>query len=178
RWQLLLGKMVGLGGVMAFSTTVGFGASALVIGLFSDTSWQALLPAYSVFIGSAILLGWVFIAIAALISTSVAEKSKAAGIALICWFAFVLMFDLALLATLVGTQGDVNAELFPWLLLLNPTDIFRLVNISWFADQNLTGLMAIARQTPFSTATLFAALLGWLAAPLALASFIFNRRGL
>jgi Cu-processing system permease protein len=179
RWQLLLGKMIGQGAVMAFSTTVGFGSSALMIGAFSaDISWQELLGPYSVFILSAVLLGWVFIAIAYVISASVSEKSKAAGIALIVWFVFVLVFDLGLLGVLVTTQGDVNATLFPYLLLLNPTDIFRLVNISYFAEQNLSGLMAIAQQTDFNLQSLLLGMLVWLFLPMGLAMHIFNRRGL
>lgn len=179
RNQLLLGKMLGQGAIMAFSTLIGFGSSAVMIGMFSaTTSWSDLLVPYSVFIFSAILLGWIFIAIAYVISASVAEKSKAAGIALIVWFIFVLVFDLGLLGLLVSTEGNVDANLFPYMLLLNPTDIFRLVNITYFADQNLTGLMAIAQQTQFSMYGLLAGLIAWLVMPASLAMFIFNRRGL
>jgi len=179
RWQLLLGKMVGQGAVMAFSTLIGFGSSAIMMGFFSDTTtWGELLGAYSVFILSAMLLGWIFIAIAYVISASVSEKSKAAGIALITWFLFVLVFDLGLLGMLVATQGNVDETLFPYLLLLNPTDIFRLVNITYFAEQNLTGLMAIAQQSQFSTLSLFSGLLIWLLVPVSLAMAIFNKRGL
>ncbi len=179
RWQLLMGKMLGQGAIMAFSTTIGFGSSALMIGFFSpETQWQDILMPYSIFILSAVLLGWIFIAIAYVISASVSEKSKAAGIALIVWFIFVLVFDLGLLAALVTTQGDVNATLFPYLLLLNPTDIFRLVNISYFAEQNLSGLMAIAQQTNFTVTSLLLGLVAWLVVPLTAATLIFNRRGL
>ncbi|MEH6442739.1 MAG: ABC transporter permease subunit [Oceanospirillaceae bacterium] len=179
RWQLLLGKMLGQGAVMAFSTTIGFGSSAIMIGFFSaEISWQDLLAPYAIFILSSVLLGWVFIAIAYVISASVSEKSKAAGIALIVWFIFVLVFDLGLLAVLVTTQGDVNATLFPYLLLLNPTDIFRLVNISYFAEQNLSGLMAITQQTQFNLYSLMLGLVVWLLVPMGLAIHIFNRRGL
>ena len=125
RWQLMLGKMLGHGSIMAFSTLVGFGCAALIMGTFSvSTGWSELLSAFSLFIVSAILLGWIFIAFAYVISASVTEKSKAAGIALVTWFLFVLVFDLGLLGLLVGTQGDVNAALFPYLLLLNPTIFF------------------------------------------------------
>ena len=44
----------------------------------------------------------------------------------------------------MGTQGDVDADLFPYLLLLNPTDIFCLVNITYFADQQLSDMFAYA----------------------------------
>ncbi|MEH6473710.1 MAG: ABC transporter permease subunit [Halopseudomonas sp.] len=179
RWQLLLGKMTGHGAIMAFSTLVGFGAAALIMGTFSDTTnWSELGSAFALFIVSAILLGWVFIAIAYIISATVTEKSKAAGLALVVWFLFVLVFDLGLLGLLVGTEGDVDAELFPYLLLLNPTDIFRLVNISYFANEQITGLMAIAQHVQFSTAALLGFLLIWLAVPIAIALLIFNRRNL
>ncbi len=179
RWQLLLGKMTGHGAIMAVSTLLGFGSAAVMMGVLSDTTnWPDLIAAFGLFILSAILLGWVFIAFAYIISTLVSEKSKAAGIALIVWFGFVLVFDLGLLGLLVGTQGDVDAQLLPYLLLLNPTDIFRLVNISYFASEQITGLMAIAQHVRFSTATLLLSLTIWLMVPMAIAMLIFNRRSL
>ncbi len=179
RWQLLLGKMMGHGAIMAFSTLIGFGSAAIIMGTFSATTrWSELTAAFALFILSAVLLGWVFIAIAYIISAIVTEKSKAAGMALIIWFLFVLVFDLGLLGLLVGTQGNVDAGLFPYLLLLNPTDIFRLVNISYFASEQITGLMAIAQHVQLSTTTLLLAMVAWLVAPVMLALWIFSRRAL
>jgi Cu-processing system permease protein len=179
RWQLILGKMLGQGSILAVSITIGFGSSALLIVFFSpSTHWQSIIFPYSVFIGSAIILGWVFIAISYLVSFSVIEKSKAYGIALILWFIFVLVFDLGLLGALVTTQGDLNEQIFPYLLLLNPTDIFRLINISSFSDQNLSGLMAVSQQANFSLVSLFSALFIWLIMPVLTSIYIFNKRGL
>lgn len=179
RWQLILGKMLGHWLIMAFSTISGFGLSAIIIGVFSDsTSWSELAGPYVFFIICAILLGWIFIAIAYVISALVIEKSKAAGIALIVWFIFVLMFDLSLLGLLVGTEGNVNAQLFPYLLLLNPTDIFRLLIIGYFADQELSGFMSIAQHAHFTTPILLASLLIWFITPVFLAITLFNRRKL
>lgn len=179
RWQLVLGKMLGHGLILAFSTLLGFGAAALVMGLFSDTTgWAALIPAFALFILSAILLGWIFIAFAYVISAVVTEKSRAAGLSLFLWFLFVLVFDLGLLGLLVGTKGKVDAQLFPYLLLLNPTDIFRLVNISYFAQDQLSGLMAIAQHVRLGTGTLLITLTGWLLLPILLSLWLFNRREL
>ena len=179
RWQLVLGKMMGHWMIMAFSTIIGFGLSAIIMGSFSDnTTWGELLIPYAFFITFAILLGWIFIAIATMISASVAEKSKAAGLALIVWFIFVFMFDLSLLGLLVGTEGNVNAELFPYLLLLNPTDVFRLIIISFFADQQLSGLMAVAQHAQFTTFSLILSMLAWFIAPVLAAIALFNRRKL
>jgi len=179
RWQLMLGKMLGHWLIMAFSTIIGFGLSAVIMGLFSEnTSWSELTGPYVFFILCAILLGWIFIAIAYVISAAVAEKSKAAGMALIVWFVFVLMFDLSLLGLLVGTEGNVNAQLFPYLLLLNPTDIFRLLIIGFFAEQKLSGFMAIAQHAHFTLPILLTGLLAWFVAPVLIAITLFNRRKL
>lgn len=179
RWQLILGKMLGHWGIIAFSTISGFGLSAIIIGLFADnTSWSELVGPYAFFIFCATLLGWIFIAIAYVISACVVEKSKAAGIALIVWFIFVLMFDLSLLGLLVSTEGNVNAQLFPYLLLLNPTDIFRLLIIGFFADQQLSGFMSIAQHAHFSTPLLFVSLTIWFITPVLLAIRLFNKRKL
>lgn len=179
RWQLVLGKMMGHWMIMAFSTIIGFGLSAIIMGLFSDnTTWAEIIKPYAFFIIFAIILGWIFIAIATMISASVAEKSKAAGLALIVWFIFVFMFDLSLLGLLVGTEGNVNSALFPYLLLLNPTDIFRLIIISFFAEQQLTGLMAIAQYAQFSTFSLILSMLAWFFAPVLGAIALFNKRKL
>jgi len=177
RWQLVLGKMMGHWMIMAFSTIIGFGLSAIIMGSFADnTTWAELLMPYTFFITFAIILGWIFIAIATMISASVAEKSKAAGLALIVWFIFVFMFDLSLLGLLVGTEGNVNAELFPYLLLLNPTDVFRLLIISFFAEQQLTGLMAVAQHAQFSMFSLIVSMLAWFIAPVLAAIALFNKR--
>ncbi len=66
------------------------------------------------------------------LSSLCAEKSTAAGLALGVWFFFVLVFDLALLALLVLSKGQFNPQGLPWLLLLNPTDVYRLINLSGF----------------------------------------------
>lgn len=179
RWQLVLGKMMGHWMIMAFSTIIGFGLSAIIMGVFSDTTtWSELIPPYIFFITFATLLGWIFIAIATMISASVAEKSKAAGLALIVWFVFVFMFDLSLLGLLVSTEGNVNAELFPYLLLLNPTDIFRLIIINFFADQQLTGLMAVAQHAQFSMFSLISSMLAWFVVLVLGAIALFNKRKL
>jgi len=179
RWQLVLGKMMGHWMIMAFSTIIGFGLSAIIMGSFSEnTTWNELLMPYAFFITFAILLGWIFIAIATMISASVIEKSKAAGLALIVWFIFIFMFDLSLLGLLVGTEGNVNAELFPYLLLLNPTDVFRLIIISFFAEQQLTGLMAVAQHAQFSMFSLIFSMLVWFIAPVLGAISLFNKRKL
>ncbi len=178
RGQLLIGKFIGHGGILAVSAVLGFGAAALAIIVFSDVDTMAVIAAFSGFIGSAILLGWIFIALAFFISVAVAEKSKAAGLALVLWFLFVLVFDLVLMAILVGSEGGLDRGFLSFLLLLNPTDIFRLINYLIIDAQSYGGVLQVAEQSGLTLSWLFGLLLIWIACPLILALMIFKRRKL
>ena len=176
RDQLLLGKWLGHGAILATSTFIGFGSAAVIMGLFSETR-TGLLEAFSLLIFTSILLGWCFIGIAYVISARVEEKSKAAGLALIIWLLSVLIFDMGLLGILVATEGQISGELFPWLLLLNPTDVFRLINLQGLGEgQALTGLMSVASGRVFPLAGLLVVMVLWLLLPVVFALFSFRRR--
>lgn len=178
RSQLLSGKFLGHALVLAVSSVLGFGLAALMIAILTgDVTSFALWKAFGFFILSAVMLGWIFIALAYLVSVIVSEKSHAAGLALFVWFLFVLVYDLTLLGVLVATQGAVSTEFFPYLLLLNPTDVFRLANLSGFeAAQAYSGLVSVASAHLFEPMLLFGVLLLWVIAPFGLASWLFNRR--
>lgn len=178
RFQLLAGKLLGHGAILALSTLLGFGSAGVIIALFAERiAALELLGALTLFIISASLLGWAFVALAYVISVVVTEKSRAAGLALIVWFLFVLVFDLALLGLLVASEGAVGQDVLPWLLLANPTDVFRLVNLTGFeAVQAHAGLLSIADRAQFDTVLLLTAQAAWVAVPFALAVLLFRRR--
>lgn len=178
RGQLLLGKFLGHGAILATATLLGFGSAAVVIGLVSArTEWQAVAMAFSQFIFSAMLLGWVFVAFAYLISVFTSEKSRAAGLALLTWFGFVLVFDLLLLGILVVTEGQLHADILPYLLLLNPADVFRLTNLNGAnAGNAYGGILSIGQDTGFSVLTLLGVQLLWIIVPLLIAVQVFKRR--
>tara|TARA_R110000737_G_scaffold89824_2_gene122287 strand:+ start:7088 stop:7906 length:819 start_codon:yes stop_codon:yes gene_type:complete len=174
--QLLLGKFFGQGSIIALATLLGFGASALL--LFIQHSDVAILETFAYFILSATLLGLSFIAIAYMISLVASEKSKAAGVALITWFFFALVFDLALLALLVGTDSGLSQNLLTLLMMLNPADIFRLVNLAGLSSADVNGALAVAIKANLSQAQLLLILLGWIMVPLAIAAVIFKHKKL
>ncbi|MCB1676549.1 MAG: ABC transporter permease subunit [Halioglobus sp.] len=178
RTALLLGKFLGHGLILGVATVLGFGIAGLVIALGDlDADLYQLTFGMLRLILSSVLLGWVFIALAYLISVSVAEKARAAGLALITWFVFVLVFDLALLALLVGARH--GGDWLPYLLLLNPTDCFRLINLSGLeAAQAFSGLTSIARDSAFRPGVLILILLGWIALTLGLTLLRFRRHSL
>jgi len=174
--QLLLGKFLGQGGIIALATILGFGSSALI--LYLQINDSAVLSVFATFIASAVLLGLSFTAIAYLISLSVSEKSKAAGFALITWFFFALVFDLALLALLVGVEQGISQQGLTQLMMLNPSDIFRLVNLAGLDSSDVNGALAIAIKSSLSQGQLFSILLAWVILPIATAIFIFRKKTL
>lgn len=178
RGQILLGKFLGHGMILGLATLIGFGCAALaIVVLVKEVDAALLFWAFARFILSATLLGLVFLALAYLLSSRVTEKSSAAGLALGVWFFFVLVFDLALLGVLVLGKGALSPELLPWLLLLNPTDVFRLINLGGFeAGSNTLGVMALGGDLPVSPFWLWVCLLGWVAVCLGLAYLLFRKR--
>lgn len=178
RGQLLFGKFVGHGLTLALATLIGFGVAGIAIALLvEDVAVGALAVAMLRFIVSTTLLGWSFISLAYVVSVRVGEKPIAAGLALAIWFFFVLIFDLMLLGVLVASQGEFNAELLPWLLLLNPTDIYRLLNIVTFSGSTqLSGVLSLGSDLPIGPNGLWLALVLWFVIPLTGAWALFRGR--
>lgn len=174
--QLLIGKFIGQGSIIALATLLGFGASAVL--LYVQLGDTEIINAFSLFILSAILLGLSFTAISYLISLCVSEKSKAAGFALITWFLFALAFDLALLALLVGVEEGISQNGLTQLMMLNPADIFRLINLAGLDSSDVNGALAVAINASLSQGQLILALTAWVVLPLTLAIIIFRRKKL
>lgn len=172
RLELLLGKFTGLSLALATSTLAGFGLVGLL--LTGQASGDQLYH-YAGFMLSAILFGLVFLSIAVMLSVIARDRARASGAAIAVWFLFVLVYDLALLGILVLTGGVFGEELFPILLLLNPADIFRILNI--FNMEDLKTFYGLATVFPASLSNpwlLGGMMLIWIIAPLALAHWRFK----
>lgn len=179
RKQVILGKFLGQLTILAFATLFGYGSAAVVLALtgggIDTASWLALLS----LIGSSVLLGAVFIAIGFFASTIVRERSTAAGIAIGIWLLFVLIYDMALLGLLVFDQGQIiGTALLNILLLINPTDAYRLLNFGTGGAGALTGMGGVTGTTTLSAGALTLALGLWTAIPLGLSVLIFSRKEL
>lgn len=180
RWQVLLGKFAGHLAILAFAIVLGYGAAALALvttGAAIDTdSWAA----FGKMIGSSILLGASFIAVGYLISSLVRARGTAAGIAVGIWLFLVLIYDIALLGLLVVDQGRlISAGLLNALLLLNPTDIYRMFNLAGSANVSVfSGMAGLADTMTLNPGILLMALAAWATLPLALSAFVFSRREL
>lgn len=175
RWQVIAGKFIGHLAILAFSTLIGYGVAAIALALTSGDIGQASWLAFASLIGTSVLLGAIFVAIGYLISALVGERGTAGGIAVGVWLVFVLVYDMALLGLLVVDQGrSLTSGVLNILLLLNPTDAYRLINLGGSAGA-ISGMGDIATLAP---SALLAALIVWIVAPLGAAIFIFSRREL
>jgi Cu-processing system permease protein len=173
RFELLMGKFLGLSAALACSTVVGFGVVGLLLGFkLSPQSWFH----YAGFIFSSVLLGMAFLSLAVTLSVFATDRARASGGAIALWFFFVLVYDLLLLGALVASGGAIGADAFPYLLLLNPADVFRILNIFGLDDvRTLYGLTTVFPERLANPGVLGAAMLAWIALPLALANWRFRR---
>jgi Cu-processing system permease protein len=173
RVELLLGKYVGLAAALTCATLAGFGLAGVVIVVRAPVAdWYQ----YAGFVISAVLLGWVFLSLAVSASAFCASRTSASGVAIALWFFFVLVYDLLLLGALVLTGGAALGPLFPLLLMLNPADVFRILNIFGPGDlHTMFGLVSVFPSVLAEPLFLGPVMLAWIAAPLGLAAWRFNR---
>jgi Cu-processing system permease protein len=180
RWQVLLGKFAGHLAVLAFATVLGYGAAAIVLAMTGPAIDSGSLAAFGIMVVSSVLLGAVFIAIGYLISALVRERATAAGVAIGVWLAFVVLYDMGLLGLLVLDQGrTISASMLNVLLLANPTDVYRMLNLAGTGGVSaFAGMAALGNTMTLAPMVLVAALLLWMLTPLALAAQVFSRREL
>ena len=174
RWQLIAGKFLGHGLVLALATTAGYGLAAIALGGGSAVGVGIFLR----MLGSSLLLAMAFLAIGYAISAWCVEASAAAGLAIAAWLVLVLLYDLGLLGLLVADQGDIiGKHTLPALLLLNPADSYRLYNLVSLPDTAmLTGMAGLMEQLSLPVLAPIFAMLIWIAAPLGLAAWLLQRR--
>lgn len=172
RLEILLGKYLGLAAALSLSTCSGFALVAVL--LFQQFSWGGLYH-YLGFVLTSVLLGLVFLSLAVCVSVLARERTRASGLAIALWFFFVLVFDLLLLGGLVATGGAYGGDIFAYLLLLNPADVFRILNV--FSLEDMRGLYGLNSIVPAMLAQpwlLTMVMLGWIVLPLAVARWRFK----
>ena len=172
RLELLLGKYLGLAAALTLSTLAGFGLVALL--LFKQFSWPGLYH-YLGFMVSSVLLGLAFLSLALLTSVVARERTRASGLAIALWFFFVVVFDLLLLGALVASSGAYGGDVFAYVLLLNPADVFRILNVFSLEDvRTQYGLASIVPPALAKPWLMGLVMLAWIVMPLGLARWRFK----
>ena len=158
--HLLLGKWLGLGAVLAGTLFLGLIAPiALALG-----GGQSLVP-WLVFAALSAWLGWIFVAVALLLSTLGRERGRMLGLAIALWVLLVVLFDLGLIGLLVATEGGVPPALISALFYANPTSLFRFLNLTLLLSPEALAATGLGEAVP-ALWGLVTALLGWTVLPL------------
>lgn len=182
RWEVVVGKFLGHTAILAVATVLGYGcalAAQLLRGGLGGATFAAGWPAFAGMVASSVLLGAAFLALGGLASVLVRERATAAGIAVAVWLVFVLLYDTALLGILVADQGRlIGPAVLDALLLLNPADAYRLLNLTGSEAVSVYAGMAGPGESGLAPWALAAALAAWVVVPLALATLAFSRRQL
>ncbi len=179
RWQVIIGKFLGHVLILFIAIFVGYGGAMLILTFVNGASldgWQA----YVSMMASSLLLGAVFIALGYLVSVLVKERATAAGAAIGLWLIFVVLYDLLLFGLLLVDEGQhIGQQLFSMLMLISPTDTYRILNLSMFDGvSQAAGIAGIASEAGLSGTLLVSVLLLWIAAPLAATLLVFQKREL
>jgi Cu-processing system permease protein len=175
RLSVLSGKFIGHLAVIAIAIMFGFGAvgAALAAGSGEVAGLVHLVR----LIITSIALGAVFLGVGYFASIVARTSGLAAAIAVGIWLVSVVLYDLALLGALVSDAGGYfSTAIFPWLLVANPADAFRLYNMAALdLGSGATGLSGLSGALPYGAALPVVLLAGWVVLAFALAGLAFRR---
>lgn len=124
RGQVLLGKLLGLFLALAAAESVGFGLAGLVV--FGSTGEDGG-GGFALLVLGSLLLTAAFLAIAALIASGAVgrKRARALAVALVVWFAAVILFDLAALGAASLLPSTAASRLLIVSVLVNPVGAIR-----------------------------------------------------
>ena len=179
RWQVIIGKFIGHVLILFIAILVGYGGAILIMAAVTGGSlegWQA----YVSMMASSLILGSIFIALGYLVSVLVKERATAAGAAIGLWLIFVVLYDLLLFGALIVDEGQmISQKLFSILMMISPTDTYRILNLSMFDGvSQAAGIAGVASGAGLSSALLLAVMLLWVVVPLIATLMVFQRREL
>ena len=160
RYEVIVGKFLGLGCVLATTTIIGFTIAGVIIGLNTNNVDYGL---YFLFIGATIILGLEFLSISIFLSSIFKRRTSAMGAAIFVWILFMMIFPILvtgiLFVTLESSTG-IPEDLIAQIMLIDP-----LGGISYFNN-------------PYAPQMEWVILsyLGWLIIPLILTFIIFQKK--
>jgi Cu-processing system permease protein len=179
RWQIVVGKFLGHMLILLLAIVISYGSTAIMISL-SGGSEGGDWAAYVQMLASSWLLGGVFIGLGYCISAAVRERATAVGAAVGLWLFMVVLYDLALLGALLADEEQtIGEQLLTNLLMLNPTDAYRVLNLtSTESISQVVGLTDIVAKAGIAPNVPVLVLLAWGIAALAATILLFYRREL
>ena len=183
RFEIVVGKFLGLGGVLCFTVLVGFGTAGIVIGVnVSNVDYLQ----YLAFIGMTMVFGLVFLSVALCFSTVFSKRSTALGGTIFLWFLFTIILPIVLVGVLATTIDiakitmETTLTVPQWyyvLLLFNPIDVYSsLISVTIGPVSSSIGAGLIPNPSWYSPGLLLGVLIIWIVVFFVLASWRFNRK--
>jgi Cu-processing system permease protein len=180
RVEVLLGKYLGLGSVLAVTPIIGFGFSGIIIAAVIGAE-EGL--AFLAFIALAIVFGLMYLSLIICLSALARNRVRAiaAGVGLFFW---AMIFGVIIMSIYIGTGGNImdlmtgQATYPDWLfasIIFSPGDLNQMAVMKAFG---LNQAMGIQIEAPdwMSMAFLLVVQLLWIVIPLILAYIFFKRR--
>jgi len=183
RMEIIIGKFLGLSGVLSFTILVGFGLAGIVIGIMvPDVNYVE----YLVFIGATILIGIVYLTVALFFSTLFKKRSTALGGAIFLWFFFNMILPVILIGVAFAGAAfsDIIAGNAPdWyygVSLINPMTAYSVLvtlNIGSMGAMSAASASPQLQYPDFYTSGLMLLILfTWLVGFLSLSYWRFNKK--
>ena len=172
--EFMAGKFAGLVLALVISTVAGLGLAGVIHVTRGGTG---ALIGYSLFIVNSIVLGIIFLSISFLVSVLFYDRAKVIAVTIMIWLFFTILYDLGLVGLLISTGGDIGTQLFSVLLMLNPVDIFRIMNFLSIGEFRVfIGLSFVEFPAFMNGAVLWSVSLMWVALPMIASYFFFKRK--
>ncbi len=123
RHAILFGKLLGLFEALAAAQAVGFGVSGLVV--YSQAGEPGIGSFLLLVVGSLALTA-VFLGVAAVIAAgSIGRRARALALAVIVWFATVILYDVTALGAATLLRSGTASRMLITAVLVNPVDAVR-----------------------------------------------------
>lgn len=175
RFEVLLGKYLGLAGALLACLCLGLGTCASIL------AWKGQAAGYSSILwlsGLSFGLALGMLSVGVLISVLARKASVAVGTAIFVWLTLVFVTDLGLMAG--ATLMRLRIEQLFAISLINPLQVFKMWSLH-AVDATLdvlgpAGLYASEEFGGWLHLMFAVSMLAWICIPLALASALFSRR--
>jgi Cu-processing system permease protein len=180
RSTVLLGRWIGEASALAGAIAAGFAAGGVLVAFSSGIDG---LLRFAFFVVAAIVLGTIFLSIAAAIASATDKRVTALGIGTFVWFFFVLLYDAGALSLAGWITGSAGGRVLFGSVFLNPADLIRIAMLSVSGTPNVLGAAGDAwirflGGTAQASALSIAVLAAWTTAPLAIGVQLLRSRDL
>ncbi len=179
RWELLIGKYLGISAALITSIALGLGACAGILAWRSGAGGDGANPGTIAWLAAlAVPLALAMLSIGMLVSVLARKASVATGVAVFIWLTLVFATDLGLMAGTIAFKLRIQT-LFG-LAMLNPLQVFKMwslhavdTSLDVLGPAGLYALDTFGSALPLMFAVSLAA---WIVVPLGIAIFAFSRR--